>query len=348
MRSWLKGVPLGYFALVMATGIIAVACEQQALRQPAEVLYIVAAIAYVVLWVLLVLRIAGFPRAVAADLTHHATGFTFLTVVAATNVLGSASGIVHGWWGLAWALWWVSLPLVAVGVYVPLISVILRRDAPGLQEGINGTWFLLAVAIESVAVLAGLLLARHPDDLLAFVTLAAFAVGLLLYVVVMTLVFLRWVFFRLDPTEVHPPAWIAAGAVAITTLAGSNLLAAAPQVARLDHLAAIVEGVMILAWGTATFWFPVMIAIGVWRHVACRVPLTYDPSVWSMVFPLGMYAAATWHMLDVEGVAHLDATPQVALAIAAAAWLAAAAGLVHRWWSSWRNSAIGQHRRRAS
>jgi len=330
MAAGLRPLPLGYFALVMATGIIAVACDQQSLRFPAQALYVVTAVAYVVLTVLLVLRIVWFPRQVLAELTHHATGFTFLTTVAATNVLGAASAVVHGWWGLASALWWVSLPLLLVGIYVPLIAVVLRRDTPGLSAGINGTWFLLAVAVESVAVLAALRLGHRPQDLLAFVALAAFGFGLVLYLIVMTMIFLRWTFHRLDPDEVHPPAWIAPGAAAITTLAGSTLLAAAPQVERLDRLVPFLEGITILAWATATFWFPIMIAIGVWRHLLRRVPLTYDFSLWAMVFPLGMYAAATFHLLEVERVPHLGSLPKVALALAAAAWLATAAGLARR------------------
>ena len=76
--------------------------------------YVIAAVAYVVLVVLCCCAwLARFPRRLAGDLTSHAKGFAFLTVVAATNVLGSASGVIHGWWGLAWALWWVSLGLWA-------------------------------------------------------------------------------------------------------------------------------------------------------------------------------------------------------------------------------------------
>ena len=75
-------------------------------------------------------------------------------------------------------------------------------------------------------MLGALLLGRHPSDLLAFALIAAFALGLVLYLIVMTMVFLRWTFTELEPTEADPPAWIAAGAVAITVLAGSNLLGA--------------------------------------------------------------------------------------------------------------------------
>ncbi len=89
----------GYFALVMATGIVAIGAAQQDLRWLAEGLYVIAAVAYVVL--ALLLTVVGWsvsPRLLLADLTSHAKGFAFLTIVAATNVLGSASGIVHGWW----------------------------------------------------------------------------------------------------------------------------------------------------------------------------------------------------------------------------------------------------------
>ncbi len=111
-------------------------------------------------------------------------------------------------------------------LYTALIAVVLRDDKPGLGAGINGTWFLLTVSTESIAVLGALLLGHDPNDLLAFACIAAFLLGLVLYLIVMTMVFLRWTFQPLEPTEADPPAWIAAGAVAITVLAGSNLLAA--------------------------------------------------------------------------------------------------------------------------
>ena len=51
----------GYFALVMATGIIAIASQQQTIDWLAESLYVVAAIAYAVLVVLVVVRVIAYP-----------------------------------------------------------------------------------------------------------------------------------------------------------------------------------------------------------------------------------------------------------------------------------------------
>ena len=318
----------GYFALVMATGIVAIAAKQQTIDWLANILYGVAAASYAILAVLIVIRLVAFPRPLIAELTSHAKGFGFLTIVAGTNVLASASALIHGWWTLAEVLWWCSLPLYVVLVYTALISDVLRRDKPALGSGINGSWFLLTVATESVAVFGALLLGRHPSDFLAFMCVAAFCLGLVLYLIVMTMVFLRWTFQPLEPTEADPPAWIAAGAVAITVLAGSNLLAARAVSPRVDRLGPLIEGLVTLAWATATFWFPLMVAIGIWRHIVRHVPLRYHPSYWALVFPLGMYGAATFKMRDVIKLEQLVWAPKVTLAVALAAWAATFAGLL--------------------
>lgn len=317
----------GYFAMVMATGIIAIASAQQKFHGLADGLYAIAAVSYVVVAVLLLGRLVLAPKLLAGDVASHAKGFAFLTTVAATNVLGGASAVVHGWWGLAAALWWLSLGLWVVFVYATLFAVVLEGPKPGLDKGINGTWFLLTVATESVVVVGALLLPRHPSDILAFALIAAFTLGLVLYLIVMTMVFLRWTFLELDPHETDPPAWIAAGAVAITVLAGSNLLLARTASDRIDRLVPFLEGVVVLAWATATFWFPLMVAIGVWRHLVNRVPLRYHPTYWALIFPLGMYGAATFKMeaaIDLHGLAWL---PRATLVLALIAWAAAFSGL---------------------
>jgi tellurite resistance protein TehA-like permease len=142
------------------------------------------------------------------------------------------------------------------------------------------------------------------------------------------MLFLRWTFYPLSANELQPPSWIAAGAVAITVLAGCNLLTARKVSPRIDVLGPFIEGTVILAWATATFWFPVMIAIGVWRHVIKRVPLRYNPAYWALVFPIGMYGVATYRMIAVTGYDDLDAWPKLALAMALVAWVAAFAGLL--------------------
>lgn len=330
----IAGMPPAYFAMVMATGIIATASSQQGIDWLAEALFALAGCTFVVLVVLLLVRIVLFREHFVADLTNHAKGFGFLTLVAAMNVLAAASVFIHGWWDVAEALWWASMPLFVLLGYSALISAILRAEKPALGAGINGSWFLLTVSVESIAATGAVLVTEERSDFHAFVCLAAFGLGLVLYLIVMTMLFLRWTFQPLEPTELDPPAWIAAGAVAITVLAGSNLLLVRDLSPRIDRLGAVLEGVVTMAWATSTFWFPVMIAIGVWRHIVRRVPLRYLPSFWSLVFPLGMYGASTFRMRKAIGLDHIAWLPKLTLFVALVAWSATFVGLVGQGWSA--------------
>jgi tellurite resistance protein TehA-like permease len=220
--------------------------------------------------------------------------------------------------------------VMATGIIATaLIAVVVRVEKPGIAQGINGTWFLLTVSTESICVLGALLLPRLGGEALAFTCLAFFCLGIVLYLIVMTMVFLRWTFAHLGPEEEDPPTWIAAGAVAITVLAGSNLLLARSVNPRVDRVAPAIELLVVLAWSTATFWIPLMIAVGVWRHVINRLSLRYHPSFWALVFPVGMYAVATFRMRLAIDLGPLAALPAVALALALLAWTATFAGLVH-------------------
>src|SRR5699024_8805417 len=89
--------------------------------------------------------------------------------------------------------------------------------------------------------------------------------------------------------------------------------------------------IVILSWATSTFWFPLMVAIGVWRHVVRRLPLRYGTAYWSMVFTLGMYAVSTRRMVQALDITSLGWLPLPVFVVALTAWAATAAGMVHSW-----------------
>lgn len=320
----------GYFAMVMATGVLAIGAHLM-LRPPIDdVLFIIAVLGYAAIAAITVARLMRFPAAFVRDLTGHAEGFAFTTFVAASNILGGAAAVLYGWWALARVLWIVGIVTWLVLLYISLIGVVLRRPKPGLARGINGTWFLLTVSTESIVALGALLLRHQADDLVAFICVALFLLGIVLYLIVMTMVFLRWTITELKPTDAEPPVWIATGAVAITTLAGVHLLVAGNHVQRVERIRPTLEVLVIMAWATATFWLPLVVAIVVWRHAVRRVPIRYDPSWWAIVFPLGMYSVASYRMDQVVGLPSMHRLPVFMLLVALAVWTLSFVGLVCR------------------
>src|SRR5262245_21479031 len=95
----------GYFALVMATGIISIAAELLGMRTIAIALLVFNVAAYLILWLLLVIRLVMFFARIKADIADHVRGPGFFTVVAGTCVLGSELIIVLGNFRIALGLW---------------------------------------------------------------------------------------------------------------------------------------------------------------------------------------------------------------------------------------------------
>jgi len=310
-------LPVGYFAASMAVGVNAIAAEQLGLHGLAVGLWIAAAVAFVVLAALVTVRAVRWTASLVADLTHHATAFSALTAVVAVNLLGvGATTVLDARW-LSRLCWIVGIVGWIALTYTALMATIVRRPTPDLTAAINGTWFLLSAATESVVALTVVVAAgRVPSDAEVLVAVGGFGLGVVLYLIVATLVFLRWTLRSADPEELGPPSWIAAGAAAVIVLAGSKLLDSATTSPYLERLAPFVEGMVLTAWATATFWLPVMLAIGVWRRCVHRIPFRYEPELWSMLFPIGTYGAATFAMANATGLHVLDPVPPIFLTVA--------------------------------
>lgn len=328
----LQGLFPGYFALIMATGIVSIAAFLLGIAIVSWVLLVANVLFYVVLLVLLVIRVAGYPAAVRADLTDHARGPGFFTVVAGTCVLGSQLVLVAGAPVSALVLWFFGIVLWLGLMYGFIPAVMVRGTKPGMDVGMHGGWLVAVVATQTIAVL-GSLLAPHyagQTQLILFVALVLFLAGGLLYIVIITLVFHRLLFFGLTPAALSPLYWINMGAAAVSTLAGARLMLDADLWSFLGQLMPFLKGFTLAYWSIATWWIPLLVVLGAWRHLVRRFPVRYEPQYWSLVFPLGMYTASTFVLSRAEGLSFLAGISRVFIWIALAAWTAAFVGMAVR------------------
>ncbi|MCX2726379.1 tellurite resistance/C4-dicarboxylate transporter family protein [Thermomicrobium sp. 4228-Ro] len=319
-----------YFALAMATGIVSIAVDLTGQRSIALALFGVNLLAYLILWFLLAWRILRFPTLLARDLADHNRGPGFFTTVAATAVLGRQFLTLTDRPGIALPLWILALLLWILTTYGFFTAITIREDKPSLDHGLHGGWLLTTVATQSLTVLGvplASLLSKRANVLL-FVSITFHLAGLTLYFIVITLIMYRFTFYPVQPDALIPPYWINMGAVAITTLAGATLVsqeAASPLVATLSP---VLRGSTWLAWSTGTWWIPLLLLLGVWRHGYKRFAFRYDPQYWGMVFPLGMYAACTDAFARTMHIPFLVPVSHAFAYIALVAWFAVFAGLL--------------------
>jgi tellurite resistance protein TehA-like permease len=319
-----------YFAMVMATGIVSIGSGALKMRAIAIGLFWLNLVLYAGLWLSTLARLIRHRDRFLADLADHNRSVGFFTTVAGTCVLGNQFVLVVSQPAIAKGLWFFGIALWAVLTYAIFTIMTVKPQKPSLAEGINGGWLVAVVAAQSVSVLGGLLATHFESsrDLVLFFALVMWLGGGMLYIWIIALIFYRYTFFPLDAAHLSPPYWINMGAMAISTLAGCVLIINAEHSPLLVDLLPFVKGFTLFFWSTATWWIPMLLILGYWRHVSMRFPLRYDPLYWGAVFPLGMYTVCTIRLSQGLNLPFLMVVPEYFIYAALAAWLLAFVGFI--------------------
>jgi tellurite resistance protein TehA-like permease len=321
----------GYFAFVMATGIISTGTFLLGPSWLSRALLVVASAGLLVLSVALVIRLVRFRPSVAADVRAPERVFGFFTITAGLDVLGVrlsyaghplATAILAGLAATAWLVLTYGVPA----------SLLLTRTHDSVLGGVNGAWLLWVVSTQSLAVAAAVLVPAWPSQsgLLAPFATALWSIGLVLYLLLVSLILLRWLTVAMTPQTLGPPYWILMGATAITVLAGAKILGLPGTLPAVRATAGFVEGFSYALWAFGTWWIPLLVVLGFWRHVRQHWPLTYEPTLWSVVFPLGMYSVATLSFGKAARLAFMEPLSRFMLWVAVVAWVMVAAAFLTR------------------
>lgn len=299
-RDWWGGLPPAAGAAVMATGILSVGLDLTGYDLLSLAALAVAAALWCVLAADFTIRLLRDRGRFRAEADTPAA----LTAVAATAVLGARLAPL-GWTTLA-----AALLALAAALWPGLLVAVVRH----WRRRMPGAAFLVCVATQGLAVLAAVLSTAGDHDWLARAALAAFCLGLLLYVQALV---------RFDFREVSGGAgdhWVAGGALSISALAGSKLTAS-PVWTGWVHSA--LSTVTLVTLGLSLVWYVVLLAAEL-----CHPRARYDIRRWATVFPLGMTATACLSAAGPTGVGLLRPLGEVLLWIAVGAWLLTFAALV--------------------
>jgi tellurite resistance protein TehA-like permease len=321
VRNAVEELAPGCFAVVMATGIDSVGLKLRGFDLLSDGLLAIAICAFVALASLTVCRLVIHPSAMSRDLRDPRRGFEFFTFVAGANVVGVRVGM-DGHYSVTVVLLTLSgLVWLVLGYVVPFLAVLGHPQRPTVAAA-NGTWFLWVVATQSVAVASATVEPRvvpgRPE--MALLAVLAWFVGLFLYGLVAVVVCLRLGLFEFGPADLTPPYWISMGALAITVLAGARIVAMA-DTPIVDVTRPLAAACAVGLWALATWLIPGLAAAEMWRHKRLGAPRDYSAALWSIAFPLGMYAVAALYLGDADRLPVIKAIGAGELWLAVVAWM---------------------------
>jgi tellurite resistance protein TehA-like permease len=98
-----------------------------------------------------------------------------------------------------------------------------------------------------------------------------------------------------------------------------------------------MDGMTLSMWAWATWWIPMLVLFGIWKHGVLRVPIGYSPMLWSLVFPLGMYSLASLKLSLAADFPPLRNISHGMVWVSVAVWAATFAGMAVAGWRSFRD-----------
>lgn len=333
----LRGLRLEHLTFTMATGIVSTALHNTVALLPhrSGLDAVVEVLSSALLW----LALAGYVVILSGAVAGLAFGTTTirgeladrgartLAMVAAGGVL-AARMIPLGWHTFALVLIIVSAVAWVVLQYGVFAALVVRAgdDGPRTLGIVDGTWFLVVVSTQALAVSLGAWSAAVGADLAAAFAALFWGLGLLQLSIVATLVAARLLTFGVRAGEEVAPYWVFLGAGAITILGGAEVLGT--REAQLLMPQVLVGGVAMAIWAFVTWMIPQTIALQIWQRTRPDPVRGYRAALWAMVFPIGMYGEATRQLGVMRGTGWLDDLGTGEAWVAFVVWLVVFGGLV--------------------
>lgn len=329
---WLQSLHPGNFAMVMASGIVSLGLSILGQRVLAQLPFAVALVAWCVLVLLSSARLALYPQAVMDELRNPRIVFTYFTLVAATGVLGVLFH-TRGLLELATACWVLAFVVWCALLYLAFTVLALLTHENNVNV-VHGGWLIAIVGTQSL-VLLGTRIAPSLHMVADYMMVQAhmlWGVGLILYGIFVTLFCYRIFFSALRPEDMSPLLWVVMGAAAISANAGTSLMIADTHMPFLLAQRPMIDGVTLMVWSWATWWIPLLVVFFFWKHWVRGLPVVYEPVMWSLVFPLGMYSVASARLGLATDFAPLGWVASVMIWVAFAAWSGTFFALLRRLW----------------
>lgn len=282
-----------YFSYVMATEIISISLHTQHYISLSFILYILGLFGYILLIILYGLRIWKYPKDAWRDLIDIPRGFEYFSFVAGTNTL-LVRALIDNNSASIMIIAMFSIIIITFLFYFIGLHLLLNNQK-AISESVNPSWFLSVIALQSISIIISGLLGKNllANEFFWLIGYGSWTTGLILYFIVLLFVLHRSFFYKISANDLHLGYWMCMGAAAISILAGSELIQYSQSSLFILNQKSLITTVVVSLWIWCTLWIPYLFIMEIYKYIILKNSVKYQISLWSMVFPLGMYSVAS-------------------------------------------------------
>jgi C4-dicarboxylate transporter/malic acid transport protein len=238
---------------------------------------------------------------ISEDWKHPITSNFFITmpvalVLIATHLLMMGAAI----FGISSSMT-ISLVLWVIGMILALLFSVYTTFNMMLHETIhpmmtNFSWFVSPVASIIVPLLGNSLvkyyaLSNTPlAEFINIMDIAFYGIGFLLFIILSSIVFNRFLFHKLPGSAVLPSFWILLGPIGLGTVSLMGL-AEANVLLGWIYTVQFINFLAIILWGFGIWAFSLLVMITGMYMKDGSIP--FSLSWWAFIFPLDAYSLAT-------------------------------------------------------
>ncbi|AAB90885.1 MULTISPECIES: tellurite-resistance/dicarboxylate transporter [Archaeoglobus] len=301
----LKEFKIGWFATILGTGGVAIASLPYFPVLSVVLTYLLTAI-FVILTAVWLAKIIRYPRVVAAELGHFVMGNFYPLQPISAVILA----ILYRKLGIP-----LDLPLLAYGAGLILVLTVYLSyhffaNVKAEIHHIHGGWFIPPV---STILVTDALLQYSPNETFFVTSLIYFGIGLMLFLFISTILFLRLVNHELPVFELAPTNFILLAPIGIL-IVDFTLIAKHAEAIFSANLVPLALIASISLWGFGLWALAVNILL-LLRYLRQEMP--FFLGWWSYVFPTAAYTLSTIALSHFVPVFSYAATALYAFLIAA-------------------------------
>ncbi|MDR4499631.1 MAG: tellurite resistance/C4-dicarboxylate transporter family protein [Candidatus Scalindua sp.] len=291
-------VNIRWFIVGMATIMMALSASSYGFSSVSSYLFITGMGVFFTVALFLVIKAILYYEDLLHELLDPERLQYSFSLVGIAALMGICASKLFGWHTVTYIFWYAALVLwVSITLSTFTILFLYRKSEDRkIEDVLHGGWFFVTTGTQFTALLSVDVAGQMTGHtlLIQYFSFALWSVGTFLYLICMTLMIWRLVFYPVTRDTELSPYWMNTGAAAVTTVVCAALyqqvqMTGGPFVDLLPFL----KGFSLFFWSIGLWWLPFLIILAIRKQVYGSRAIPFTVGYWEIVLSLSLYAAGT-------------------------------------------------------